>query len=283
MVIVDYLMPVIDGAEFTRRFRRLAGKSKVPVVMVTGFGDEDVREVARSVGVDAFLTKPVDRIQLSACILNLSALRTASNEASLSERHSRDYDAIDTDELVTTLAERDRMRALTRIGDSESHADACALLATTPTPSGPYADIVILDDERTSIAMLDYHVRKLNCVPARFTDAQEALEWCAAHEASAVIVDYMMPDVNGLEFTRRFRSLPGKKDIPVVMISAYADSAVKQAAHDVGVNEFLHKPVDVAQLAAHLRTILAARALHRRLAKHERMRADSGAAGPRTV
>lgn len=278
LVIVDYLMPLMDGAEFTRRLRRLPRKDKVPVVMVTGFGDDDIREVARAVGVDAFLTKPVDRIQLSACILTLSAASAAPKEAAAISQLPREYDVIDTAELAIILAERDRMRALSDHGQSESKVTDDELLAPRAVVSQPSEDILILDDERTSIAMLDICVRKLRCVPARFNDSQEALVWCEANTPAAVIVDFMMPDVDGLEFTRRFRLLAAKADIPVVMITGYADSALKRAAHDAGVNEFLHKPVDLSQLEAHLRAILAARAREKRIAKHERLSADEGSA-----
>ena len=272
IVIVDYLMPLMDGAEFTRRLRRLPGKDRVPVVMVTGFDDDDVREIARGVGVNEFLSKPVDRVQLSACILNLSAVRSGAEETNLASIASRQHEAgVDAAELATILAERDRMRALSQ---TEPTADDDGPLSAEAALSRLSEEILILDDERTSIAMLDHYVRKLKCVPARFTDPQEALEWCETNDPCAVIVDYMMPDVDGLEFTRRFRRLPGKGDIPMLMISAYADAALKQSAHDAGVNQFLHKPVDAADLTAHLRAIIAARAVHRRVAKHERVRGD---------
>ena len=268
IVIVDYLMPAMNGAEFTRRFRQLRGKNKIPVVMVTGFGDEDVRQAARSAGVDAFLTKPADRIQLSACILNATAGRTVSQAQSAIARQSGVFEEIDTAELAKILAERDRMRAVGNEDESSSELDTQDLVATAPVASPGSNQILILDDERTSMAMLDYHVRKLKCVPARFSHPQQALAWCETHGPCAVIVDYMLPDMDGLEFTRLFRLLPGKADTPILMVSAYANRAVKQSAHDLGVNEVLDKPIDVAALTAHLQAVIAARALHRRMPKH---------------
>jgi PleD family two-component response regulator len=80
--------------------------------------------------------------------------------------------------------------------------------------------------------------------------------------------------MDGLEFTRRFRLLAGKAEIPVVMVSAYGDSLLKEAARAAGVNEFLHKPVHAADLAMHLRTMFAERTLRNKLAKDERLVAD---------
>ena len=271
MVIVDYLMPVMDGTEFTRRFRRLPGRDRTPVLMVTDFDHAGVRELALSAGVDEFLTKPVDRATLTACILNLSAARSTRHDATDGLPQPHDFGAVDPAALTAILAERDRRRALNEAGRSEHDAGDNAPVAIE---DGSSEEILILDDERTSTALLACYVRRFKCFPTRFGHANEALAWCETHEPAAVIVDYMMPDMDGLEFTRRFRRLPGKADIPVLMVSAFGDSSLKQDALAAGVNEFLHKPVDAADLATHLRTMLAACALQKRLARDERLRAE---------
>ena len=271
MVIVDYVMPVMDGVEFTQRFRQLPGKHATPVVMVTDFGHEDVKQLALSAGVDEFLTKPVDRIALTTCIVNLSIARSMSKDAVVSVRERHDFDAIDPAALAMILAERDRLRAPTESGQSPNDADDKTSVAVE---AGASDEILILDDERTSTALLACYVRRFKCSPTRFAHANEALAWCETHEPAAVIVDYMMPDMDGLEFTRRFRQLPGKAAVPVLMVSAYGD--LKQAALAAGVDEFLQKPVDATDFMLHLRTMIAGRALQKKLAKDERPREQSG-------
>jgi CheY-like chemotaxis protein len=268
IVIVDYLMPVMDGTEFTRRFRRLPGKNHTPVLMVTDFDHASVRELALSAGVDEFLTKPVDRATLTSCILNLSAARPTRRDAAVSPSEPHDFDAIDPAALDTILTERDRRRAVGGGGPSghDSRDKASAALQAAGSE-----EILILDDEPTSTALLACYVRRFKCSPTRFGQATQALAWCQTHEPAAVIVDYMMPDMDGLEFIRRFRMLPGKADIPVVMVSAYGDSLLKQAALAAGVSEFLQKPVDATNLAMRLQTLLAARALRKRVEKDERL------------
>jgi CheY-like chemotaxis protein len=233
-----------------------------------------VRQLARSVGVDEFLIKPVDRLELTACIRNLACSRNRSQET---QSQPEAVDGIDTAALATILAERDRARASNAPVDSTPATSDEAAHEEQSAPAQPSDDVLILDDEHISRTVLDTFVRRLNCYPVRFADPCEALEWSETHTPLAAIVDYMLPDIDGLEFTRRFRALLGKADVPVLMVSAYGDSLLNQAALAAGVNAFLHKPVDAADLMAHLRTILAARALHRRLAKHERVwRTTSG-------
>jgi CheY-like chemotaxis protein len=267
MVIVDYIMPVMDGTEFTRRFRRLPGKDRTPVVMVTDFDHVGAKQLALSAGVNEFLAKPVGRAALTACILRLAAARSTQKNAAGCPPGQQDFDGMDPAALATLLTERDRRRGLSEGGQSEHDAGDAGTVALEP---GSSEEILILDDERTSTALLACYVRRFKCLPTRFGHASEALAWCETHDPAAVIVDYMMPDMDGLEFTRRLRVLPGKADIPVLLVSAYCDSLLKQAALAAGVHEFLQKPVDATDLAMHVRTIIAARALQKRLAKPER-------------
>ena len=270
IVIVDYLMPHVDGIEFTRRFRALPGKATVPVLMVTDHDDSNLRQLATESGVNQFLSKPVDRIALSACIRKFSNTIQTSQEASPAPDRAGDSDELNAGTLATILAARDRLRDL-KGGLDEAEADMPPSAAVEPAARAPSDVIVLLDDERTSIAVLDDYVRQLKCYPMRFGQPVAALEWCKTHEPLAAIVEYMLPEMNGIEFTQRFRVLPGKADTPVLMITGHREPQLMDVAVAAGVNEFLYKPVDGSHLMAHLRTILAARALERRLSKHQRL------------
>ena len=129
-------------------------------------------------------------------------------------------------------------------------------------------NIVMLDDERISLAVLRNHVGKLegaHGVP--FTHPTDALDWCAHNEADVVIVDFHMHEMNGLEFAQRFRRLPGKADIPVLMITASTDRVLRHRALEGGINDFLLKPVDVIELRARLRNMIALRASQKNIAQ----------------
>ena len=116
-------------------------------------------------------------------------------------------------------------------------------------------DVVILDDERTSIALLQHFVRECDCTPVAFTNPTDGLQWCAAHTPGLVIVDYRMPAMDGIEFTRRLRALPGKAAIPVLMVSASTDRLLRQHALRTGVNALLRKPIDWTVFSAFMDSV----------------------------
>ena len=137
-------------------------------------------------------------------------------------------------------------------------------------------DIVIIDDAPITIALLKKLVSNLpGCRPVAFTRAAEALSWCADHEPDLVIVDYMMPEMDGIEFSRRFRAFPGKADTPVLMVTAAGDDrALKHRALKLGINDFLNKPFDQIELQARARNMLALRSSQKKLASRALLLVD---------
>ena len=78
LLLLDYRMPVIDGLEFARRFRRVPVNRDIPIVLVTVVGDEPIRQAALDAGVIDFLVKPVRPRELRARCRNLLQLRQQS-------------------------------------------------------------------------------------------------------------------------------------------------------------------------------------------------------------
>jgi diguanylate cyclase (GGDEF)-like protein len=121
--------------------------------------------------------------------------------------------------------------------------------------------IYLVDDDTAALALMESVVRRTGegLEPVCFSDAAEALRACAHKMPDAVSVDYLMPGMNGLEFLRGFRALPDAETVPVVMITGAVERAVRRAALDLGVSDFLTKPIDIYETRARLRTIVALR------------------------
>ncbi|ADU66555.1 PAS domain S-box protein [Desulfurispirillum indicum] len=121
--------------------------------------------------------------------------------------------------------------------------------------------ILLVDDSRTIIAIIEEMVSELG-EPTVFhghLDPLEALQWCQNHDVDLLLVDYMMPAMNGLEFLRHFRQLPAKEQIPALMITANLDPQVRYEALQDGVNDFLNKPLDEIEFKARIRNMLQLR------------------------
>ena len=80
----------------------------------------------------------------------------------------------------------------------------------------------------------------------------------------------MMPDMDGIEFVKRLRALPGYEHVPIVMVTVHDDRKVRYAALDAGITDFLTKPVDARECLARCRNLLTLR--RQQLALEDRRR-----------
>ncbi len=117
--------------------------------------------------------------------------------------------------------------------------------------------VLIVDDTDINLILFAALVKKLgDCVPHTFAHARDALAWLVDNDPDLVIVDYMMPDIDGLEFMRLMREIPGRIEAPVVVITANDQKQLRYRALDLGASDFLTKPVDKVEFLARTRNML---------------------------
>lgn len=128
--------------------------------------------------------------------------------------------------------------------------------------------IAIVDDVLPNALLLKGYARRLEDVEAvTFTDPVEALSWCAENIPDLVMLDYLMPEMDGTEFLNHFRNIEGLRDIPVVVITAAEQKEALYSALEAGANDFLRKPVDDLELIARANNMLQLRARQLELAE----------------
>jgi two-component system, response regulator RpfG len=123
------------------------------------------------------------------------------------------------------------------------------------------SSILVVDDQSTSRTILSHVIRSIN---PRITiieknNPEQALEWATANIADLVFVDYVMPEMNGVDFTSLLKKIPNYDCVPVIMITIKKDAETRYAALDAGVADFLSKPVDVYECTARSKNLLTMR------------------------
>ncbi len=120
--------------------------------------------------------------------------------------------------------------------------------------------VLIIDDSEINLTLIRALVLKQGeCEAVLFAHPLKALEWCRSNVPDLVIVDYMMPDMDGLQFISAFRGLHGRNEIPVLMITANDQKDVRYDALMGGANDFLNKPIDRAEFGARVRNMISLR------------------------
>jgi two-component system, cell cycle response regulator len=128
--------------------------------------------------------------------------------------------------------------------------------------------VAIIDDMLPNALLLKGYMKRLEDVEAlTFTDPNEALVRCTEAAPDLVLLDYHMPQMNGVEFLGKFRGVLHLKDIPIVMITGEEKKEALYQALEAGANDFLRKPVDDVELITRARNLLELRARQIDLAK----------------
>lgn len=123
------------------------------------------------------------------------------------------------------------------------------------------ATILIVDDQSTSRAILTQVVKTLHpkITVIEKKDPEEALTWAAENMADLILVDYIMPKMNGIDFLRMVKTIPGYRYVPTIMITIKKDADTRNEALEAGVSDFLIKPVDIQECAARSKNLLMMR------------------------
>ena len=119
--------------------------------------------------------------------------------------------------------------------------------------------VVIVDDTHINLVLMSRLMEKLDDVETvAFQSARAALEWCRSNPYDLLILDYMMPDINGLDFMGQLDPDPRARP-PVLMVTASQDIEIRHRALENGANDFLIKPIDKVEFLARTRNMLALR------------------------
>ena len=122
-------------------------------------------------------------------------------------------------------------------------------------------NVLIVDDQSSARTMLRHVIEAIGprIHTTDFGNPIEALRWSDDNPTDLVLLDYRMPEMDGLEFARRFRRPLARRDVPIVLISVVGDEPVRQAALEAGVIDFLVKPVRPRELRTRCKNLLQLR------------------------
>lgn len=113
--------------------------------------------------------------------------------------------------------------------------------------------VLIVDDEPSMVSILKRYVSNAGYEFDSATNGQDALDKIEKNQPDLVLLDLVMPGLNGFETCRRIRDSEKTKKLPVLIITALRSQSDSAAAADSGANEFIVKPIDGAELVKRLR------------------------------
>jgi two-component system, cell cycle response regulator len=233
LVLLDVMMPDLDGFEVCRRMKTNPATQHIPVVMVTALDQVADRVAGLDAGADDFLTKPVSDLVLIARVRSLTRLKMM------------------TDEL--------RMRAVTskEIGLENPAREAV-------TNDGRGAHVLIVDDRKASYERMAQTLAAEHTVDVEI-DPRQAVFQVADSSYDLAIVSLGLENYDGLRLCSHIRSLERTRSLPLLAIAEADDNAKLMRGLEIGVNDYLIRPIDKNELLARVRTQVKKRRYTERL------------------
>lgn len=240
IVLLDVMMPGLDGFETCRILKEDPATCHIPVVMVTALDQQSDRLAGLKAGADDFLTKPVQDVALFARVRSLTRLKQMTDE--LRHRHAH---------------------------GAEMGAIATADFDVQPQDS---ADIIVISDD-PFIDGLNEHTEGLP-EQTRFVfknDARQALEDIRTSVPDLIMVDLSLESYDPLRLCSAIRSFEGSRLMPLLALAREGEMRRLVRALDIGVNDYLMRPIDCQEMAARVRTQLRRKRYveHLRASVHE--------------
>jgi two-component system cell cycle response regulator len=222
VVLLDVMMPGMDGFEVCRRIKSDPATQDIPVIMVTALDQPTDKLQGLENGADDFLTKPVDDIALVTRVKNLARLKILNDEMLMRASTSR------------------------QMGLS----DGAALHKATSIRAGR---MLLVDDHPRSAARLVEVISKSHDVFVE-RDINAALLKLAEHDFDLLIVSLSLSEADGLRLCSQVRSLDRTRHMPIIILVEPGDNARLLRGMDIGVNDYLMRPIDRHELLARIRT-----------------------------
>ncbi|HYP58115.1 MAG TPA: PleD family two-component system response regulator [Beijerinckia sp.] len=224
IVLLDVMMPGMDGFEVCRRLKQDPRTMHIPVVMVTALDQAADRVRGLEAGADDFLTKPIDEIALMARVHSLSRLRLVLDEL------------------------RTRAQRWTSLGMADP-------LAHVVAASGTRGRILLVDDRASTADQIATALRGAHDIEIEI-NPQEALRKGSTGNIDLFIVSLGLQAYDGLRLCSQIQAGERTRPIPVLAIAEREDRQRILRALDLGVNDYLLRPVDRNELIARVRTQL---------------------------
>jgi DNA-binding response OmpR family regulator len=135
------------------------------------------------------------------------------------------------------------------------------------------ARILLVDDEQSVQALLSYPLRRDGYDVVQATDGRQALERFAEQTFDLIVLDVMLPGIDGLEVCRRVR---GTSTVPIIMLTARSDEIDKVVGLELGADDYITKPFSIREFSSRVKAVL-------RRAEIGRAAQEDGAESPLTV
>lgn len=223
IILLDVMMPGMDGFEACRRLKAAPETMHIPIVMVTALDQQADRIAGLEAGADDFLTKPVEDVALFARVRSLSRLKMMTDELRARYATGKGLGVVDNIELNAQIKQ---------------------------------CRIFIIDDNEDQVERIRVAIEPGGHLVEHESDGDKALERARSEEVDLFIVNLSLEESDPLRLCSSIRSMEETRLTPILAVVRQGDTRKLVRALEIGVNDYLTRPVDRNELTARVTTQL---------------------------
>ncbi len=226
LILLDIMMPDIDGLEVTKRLKKDHRLKATPIILVTSLDGAENKIKGLNAGAEEFLHKPVRPVELLARINSMLKLKQYRDQLAIRDLSEQSFIVINEDGITRKEA----------------------------TPH--CAKVLIIEDNLIDVRIIQQTLLDLKLTIDHVSTGKEAWSRLQSKSYDLICLDILLPDLNGFDVCQRLKQQENTKDIPIIVITCLNDLESKLRAIELGSDDFLIKPIIGQELTARVNILL---------------------------
>lgn len=245
LILMDLSLPEIDGLSATRILKQNSLTKNIPIIAFTASVMQGDKEKALSAGCSGFISKPIDVAKFASKVksyLNISSKDISSTNLSKQFLNTNN-------------------KYLSEYSENESEIDNF---------KDKYGKILIIEDNSMNAEILKESLYQIGKNSIVVNNGKDALEIVKKYNFDLILLDVMMPEMSGFEVIKQLKLSPETSKIPVIFVSALAETDHIVKGLDLGSYDYITKPYNIKELKAKVLNILRIKELQNQLISEKR-------------
>lgn len=234
LILLDVMMPGMDGFEVCRRLKATPELAHIPVVMVTALTDPEDKVRGLDAGADDFLSKPINDIALMARVRSLVRLKMSMDEWAVRENAASQLGIVD-----------------------KSHS--------VMKEEGENGRVLIIEDKDFEIEKFEQTLQANHELVMTANSGMRAIEMVGKYDFDVIILSLNLATEDGLRLISHFKSNERTRTLPIVMVGKDADMPKIANGLEFGAHDYIIRPVERNELKARIRTQIRKKRFQERL------------------
>ncbi len=226
VVLLDIVMPGLDGINVTKRLKADSRTQNIPIILVTCLDGMENKLTGLDAGAEEYLAKPINPVELQARVKSMVQLKQFRDQLAIRKQSEG------------SLADGAQDGKPEELQDRELPV------------------VLLVEDNKIDASVIRNFLKNMPLRLETVSTGSEAISQILAEKIDLVLLDLLLPDMIGFDICQRLKQTDKNKDTSIIVISCLHDLESRITSLELGVDDFLIKPINRPELTARIRALL---------------------------